>query len=128
VADITAEHGDLIVHLSPWEKIGALSGDVRVPQAAVRRVRISSRPLAEIRGLRVVGTGLPRVIALGTWRRRRGRKDFAAVYRKREGVVIDLDERMARYSRLIVSVHDAEATMTKLVGASPSGWAAPSVP
>ena len=45
--------------------------------------------VGELRGLRAPGTGIPGVIALGTWRSK-GAKDFAAVYRGGPAVVVEL--------------------------------------
>jgi len=116
MAEIDVDRDELIVRLRPLEKIGAFGGDVRVPRSAVRDVRVAPRPFSELRGLRAPGTGCPRVIALGTWRRGRGRKDFAAIYRRREAVVVELDEQVAGYGRLVVSVDDAAATVGRLTG------------
>ena len=95
---------DVVVRLTALEKLGALHGDVRVPRAAVRGVHISTEPFSEVRGFRAPGTGFPGLIALGTWRRRGGKKDFIAAYRGRPAVIIDLDQDLAGYERLIVSV------------------------
>jgi hypothetical protein len=102
IVNVTA--AEVVVRLTALEKVGALHGDVRVPRAAVRGVRISTKPFPEVRGLRAPGTGFPGLIALGTWRRRGGRKDFIGAYRGRPAVIIDLDQDHAGYERLIVSV------------------------
>lgn len=101
---------EVVVHLSPAEKLGAVHGDVRVPRKAVREVRVVQDPIAEVRGLRAPGTGWPGRIALGTWRRRGHRKDFVAAYRNRPGVVVELDGARAGYERLILSVDSPEQT------------------
>ena len=61
-----------------------VDGDVSVPLASIRSVRVSDDPWAELRGMRYPGTRLPRVVALGTWRHSLGR-DFVAVYGKGPG-------------------------------------------
>lgn len=114
MARIDLDRDELVVRLSPLEKVGALSGEVRVPRSAVRDLRVAPQPFSELRGIRAPGTGCPRVIALGTWRRGRGRKDFAAVYGRREAVVVELDEHAAGYGRLVVSVDDPAATIGRL--------------
>jgi hypothetical protein len=55
---------------------------------------------AETKGLRAPGTGFPNRILLGTWRRR-GSKDFSAVYHHAPGVVIELNDHP--FKRLVVS-------------------------
>lgn len=99
--------GDILtVRLSPLERLGAMRGDVRVPLATVREVRVSEQPWTELRGIRAPGTGIPGVIALGT-RRGSGVRDFAAVYGKRGAVVVELDG--ADFDRLVVTPRDADA-------------------
>jgi hypothetical protein len=73
---------------------------------------VSTTPFRDLRGIRAPGTGLPGVIALGTWRYRGG-KDFAALYRGGPALVIELDG--AEYRRLLVSAHDAVALREELV-------------
>ncbi len=111
MAMLRVEDGELVVALSRWEKAGALHGDVRVALSSVDDASVSEQPFAELRGLRAPGTGLPRVIALGTWRYRGG-KDFAALYRRRPAVIIRLRE--AAFGRLLVSADDAAAVAEAL--------------
>jgi hypothetical protein len=73
---------------SALEKIGALRGNISIPLASVRVVRVSDTPWSEMRGVRAPGTGLPGVISLGT-RRGSGIHDFAAVYGRRPALVIE---------------------------------------
>ncbi len=80
MARLMREDRDLVLRLSPIEKLGGLHGDIRVPLEAVQDVSVRRQPFGELRGIRAPGTGLPRRIALGTWRYRGG-KDFAALYR-----------------------------------------------
>ncbi|CAA9266840.1 MAG: FIG00665670: hypothetical protein [uncultured Acidimicrobiales bacterium] len=110
VTGLSKDGDDVVVRLGWLEKVGAFHGDVRFPRSAVRDVRVVERPVSEVSGVRMPGTGLPGVIALGTWRRRGG-KDFVAIYRGRPGVVIDLDRAAAGFDRLIVSVDDPDETL-----------------
>lgn len=100
MAEVVVDDGDVVVRLSPLEKLGAFRGDVRVPVSSIEGIRVVDDPWGALRGIRAPGTGLPGVIALGTRRGRFG-KDFAAVYGKRPGVVIEL--RGGPFSRLVVS-------------------------
>ena len=104
MATLHCEGDELVLRLSPREKLGAVHGDVRVPLKAVRDVALSDAPFAELRGLRAPGTALPRRIALGTWRYRGG-KDFAALYRHKPAVIVSLQD--APFGRLLVSADDA---------------------
>jgi GTP-binding protein Era len=97
---------EIVVTLNDLEKTGALRGDVHVPFSAVRSVRVSTSPFVDLQGMRAPGTGIPGVIALGTWRSK-GAKDFVAVYRGGPAVVVELEG--AEFRRLVVSAHDAVA-------------------
>jgi hypothetical protein len=106
VARLLVGGDDLRVLLSWLEGLGAFAPRVfSVPLAAVGAVRVSNDPWHELRGMRAPGTGLPRVIALGTWRHSLGR-DFVAVYGSRRAVVVDLSGQ--RFARLVVSRADAD--------------------
>jgi hypothetical protein len=118
MAHVDVEADTVIVRLSPWERLGAMHGDIRVPRDAVTDARVAADPWTELRGIRSPGTGIPGVIALGTRRGRFG-KDFAAVYRHRPGVVIECTD--TSFQRLILTVENPEALATALtVGATPT--------
>jgi hypothetical protein len=111
VAELVVEGDDITVRLNPLEKLGALRGNPRVPRSAVRVARVSDRPWSELRGIRAPGTGIPGVISLGT-RRGGGGRDFAAVYRNRPVVVVELEG--AVFDRLVVTVDDPAAVAARL--------------
>lgn len=111
MATIRREGDEIVVRLNDMEKAGALRGDVRVPASAVKSVRVTQTPFRDLRGIRAPGTGLPGVVALGTWRYSGG-KDFAAVYRGGPAVVVELEG--APYKRLLVSAHDAADVVASL--------------
>ena len=99
MACLVVDGRNLVVRLSPMEKLGALHGSIRVPLDNITAVVASNAMWRELRGLRMPGTGLPGVIALGTWRYRGG-KEFVAVYRS-TGVVVTLAG--SEWKRLVVS-------------------------
>lgn len=115
MATLVPEDPDLVLRLSPIEKLGGLHGDVRVPLAAVQYVDVCRDPFGALRGIRAPGTGFPRLIALGTWRYRGGR-DFATLYRGKPAVIVQLRE--AAYKRLLVSVDDAAAVAAQIRAAA----------
>lgn len=117
MAKLVLEGDDLVVRLSPLEKLGALRGDVRVPLATVRTVRASDDPWSELRGIRAPGTGLPGVISLCT-RRGPGIRDFAAVYQKGPAVVVEMEG--ADFNRLVVSCADARGEVRRITDALPA--------
>jgi hypothetical protein len=112
VAHLDVAGDELILHISVLERLGGfVRGDARIPLKAVRGARAVANPWQELRGIRSPGTGWPGVIALGT-RRFSGGKDFAAVYGKGPGVVVDLVG--VDFARLIVSTRDAEAVAAEI--------------
>ena len=112
MANLLVEGDHLVLRLSLLEKLGAFRGDVRVPLVAVRNVYVTDNPWAQLRGVRAPGTGWPGVIALGT-RRGPGVKDFAAVYRTGDGVVVELGG-ASSFGRLVASAHSA-STVVELI-------------
>ena len=117
MAALAIEGDELVVHLSRWERLAALRGDVRLPLAAVSSATVEGDPWRALRGIRSPGTGWPGRIAYGTWRLTGDRKDFAAVLKDRPVVRVELDP-PSSYSRLLVSVADAEATSARIRAAA----------
>jgi hypothetical protein len=113
MADMVVDGNELVVRLGGWEKFAALRGDVRVPLAAARAAVIEPEPFRALRGLRAPGTAWPGRIAYGVWRTVRGRPDFVAIRRGMPVIRVELDS-PARFGRLLVSVDDAEATLSRL--------------
>jgi hypothetical protein len=110
MATIALDGNDLVVRLSTLEKIGALRGDIRLPLASVRVVRVSDTPGSELRGIRAPGTGVPGVISLCT-RRGLGFRDFAAVYGRRPVLVVEMTG--VSFDRLVLSCADAAEAATR---------------
>ena len=98
--------GTVHVVLSPMEHVGALRGDLAFPPAAIRDAWVSESPFRPIRGVRSPGTGWPGRIALGTWRSRQHGRTFAAAYRDRPAVVLDVDD--PYWTRVVVSIDEPE--------------------
>jgi hypothetical protein len=116
MAKLVIEGDDLVVRLSPWERVGALRSEVRIPVATVRDVRATDDPWSELRGIRAPGTGIPGMVALCT-RRGSGIHDFAAVYGKRPAVVIEAED--APFDRLVICCPDAQDEARRLAEAMP---------
>jgi hypothetical protein len=108
VAELVAEGADLVLRLSTWERVGAFGGDLRFPRTAIANVTTCTPAFAGVRGLRIMGTGIPRTIALGTRRVSGGIREFVAVYGRDPGsVVVDLVDQ--RFARLVVSSPNPDA-------------------
>ena len=111
MARLSVEGSDLLLRLSPLEKLEGFRGDVRLPASNVSAVRSVGDAWPELRGIRSPGTGIPGVIAVGT-RRGSGIKDFAVVHGKRPAVVVELDG--GEFDRLVVTDDRADAVAAEL--------------
>ncbi|MGH8870140.1 MAG: hypothetical protein ACRDYU_19395 [Actinomycetes bacterium] len=111
MAVVSVDGETVRMRLSPWERLGALRGDLAFPRRWVDEVRVVPSALRAVRGLRAPGTGCPGVIALGTFRGR-GYRDFAAAYRNRPGVVVELSG--GPYARLVLSLDHPESVARSL--------------
>jgi hypothetical protein len=107
LSNVRIEGGQVHVHLNFAEKIGSLHGDLRFPRAAIRAVHIVEKPFNAIEGIRAPGTGVPGMIALGTWRAK-GKRDFVIVYRGQRGIVVDVNGEVPGYQRIILSSTEPE--------------------
>jgi hypothetical protein len=115
VAHLSIDGCDLLVTLSRLEKLEAVHGNVRLPVSAITSVRAVTEPWCELRGIRAPGTGIPRIIAVGTRRGSFG-KDFVVVHGAGEAVVVDLSEDAA-YHRLVVTTQDSAAVAARIEAA-----------
>lgn len=117
MARLVVDGERLVVRLSPLERLGAfVASEPEAPLSAVRVVRSAARPWRELRGVRAPGTGMPWVIALGTWRYRGG-KDFCAVHGGGPAVIVELEG--AAWGRFVVSSAEAAADSERLRAALP---------
>lgn len=103
MATLAIDGSTLEVRLSALEKVGAISGNVRVPLSSVREVHFTDKPYSELRGMRV-GTGIPFVIVLGRMVYSGG-KDFVAIYGTKRTAVIELAAGEP-YRRIMISDAD----------------------
>lgn len=110
MAGLVIRGEELIVALTPLERVAALRGDVRVALGSVRTVAVEPDPWCALRGIRAPGTGLPGVISYGVRRLTGDRPDFAAVLGRGPGVSVQLAP-PCRFARLIVTVPDPESTV-----------------
>ena len=111
MAELQIQDSELVLHLSPVERMEGLHGDVRVPLSSVTAARSVDDLWQELRGMRALGTGAPGTLAVGTWRGGFG-KDFAVVHGHGPGVVVEVAGE--RYARLLASMSDAAVIATHL--------------
>jgi hypothetical protein len=111
VASLSVEAGELVLTLSPVDKVEGLHGSIRVPVSSVRTVRNVDDPWSEMRGMRAPGTGVPGVISVGT-RRGGGIRDFVVVHGGGPAVVVDMED--ADFDRFVITTEDASAVAAQL--------------
>ena len=104
MAEVTVADGTLTVHLRPVEKVEAIHGDIQVAQADVLEVEALDSPFEAIHGWRAPGTGVPGIVAVGTWRDGR-RTLFAVLHRGQQAVHIRLNN--ASFDELLIGTADA---------------------
>src|ERR1039457_6343088 len=139
MAALVVDGGDLVVRLSPLEKICTFRGNVRVPLTAVRAAAVDPQPWRSLLSLRRVrispGAGIPGGLTPRTVRVGRGRgfgagvpgllplgpcgfgrdRAFAAVHGRHPAVRVDLDTATSHFSQLLVTVADPEATAANIM-------------
>ena len=116
MAKVIIDGPDLVVGLSWLEKLGAAHGNVRVPLRAVDSAAAEPHPWEALRGLKLAGTGIPGVAALGT-RYSTGSRDFTALVGRRPAIRIELNGE-SPFAQLLVSVRDPESTLAAIRGAT----------
>ena len=115
MARIVTTGGSVTLALTRVERLEGFRGDLTAPASSVRAVRASDDLWSELRGIRAPGTGIPGVIAVCTCRGSFG-KDFAAVHRRRPGVVVEFDGEP--FQRWVVSVDDPGAVVAAVSAAA----------
>ena len=105
---------ELIVHLGKWERMMALSSDIRVQISQIKRAREDcgfGGPGGMQLGWRIPGTHIPFIVAAGTFVRR-GERQFVFTRRKLQTVVIELAHK--EWARLVIGVPDARAEASRI--------------
>lgn len=112
MATLKREGNELVLHLTIWEKLGALHKSPRAPIGAVEKIEYEDQLWGSqtLRGVRAPGTALPFVVLLGTLRGR-GFRDFVAIKGRRPGVVLTLNS--GKFSRWIFTLQQSRDDVEK---------------
>ena len=109
----------LIIRLTPAEKLAALHGDLKVNGVAIRGAAVADKKWWITLGMRI-GTGLPGVVIAGTFIKK-GDRAFVSWTRKAgQPLEITLAAKMAadargtQFTRIIVGIDDAQAWADKI--------------
>ena len=112
MASLRVHPDRLEIHLTAAEKTLAFRReDVVIQRENIRSVTITDDPWIWVRGIRAPGALVPLVLAVGVWKFHGG-KDFLAIKRRRQAVVIDLigDD----FARVILSTNHAPDLIASL--------------
>jgi hypothetical protein len=113
---LDVEDGRVVVRFTARQAIMALARQVSVPVADVRSVTVVADGWDVDLGWRVGGTGIPRRLAFGRFRKRNGGRTFAALYFGSPAVVIETSG--GDWDRLVIAVDDAEAAAASVRAAA----------
>jgi len=109
---ISVSEGNLVLEVEGWDKVWSLRSRLVIPLAHVHGITADPH-IAEHwwKGIRLLGTHLPGVIAAGTFYQH-GDWIFWDVHHPEKVVAIDLDHE--RYSKLIIEVADPAETVARV--------------
>ncbi|POB11666.1 MAG: hypothetical protein C7B44_11515 [Sulfobacillus thermosulfidooxidans] len=79
MAELVREGPNLVVKLSAVEKAEAFHNDIRIPWSAVQSITVLDDAIHAVHGLKLPGSRLPGVFAIGTFKSANGTL-FAAVH------------------------------------------------
>jgi len=115
MAELLVDGGELVLHLSATEKVGAVHGDLRVPLSSVRRVEVLADAHEPADHGIKMGTRIPGLMEVGTVRGG-GLNIFAAVLPDTpRGLRIVLDGSF--YHQWIVGCSDPEGAARQIAAA-----------
>jgi hypothetical protein len=112
MASLRVHPDRLEIHLTPAEKTLAFRREnLVISRDTIRSVTITDDPWIWVRGIRAPGALVPLVLAIGVWKFHGGR-DFLAIKRRRQAVVIDLtgDD----FARVVLSTNHAPDLIASL--------------
>ena len=125
MAELIVDDENLVVRLTPGEKIWGLHGDIRVPLSSVVSVAPDPKPWLGLRGWRMAGVSLVGFAVLGTRRHGDG-YDFCILHHDRPAVRVDVAS--GRFSRLVISVPEGGDPETEAVRIATAAGITPSAP
>lgn len=112
MAELVREEQELVVKLSALERVEAVHGEIRVPWSAVQSVTVLDDAIHAVHGLKLPGSRIPGVFAMGTFQSATG-KVFAVVHHQtRRGVMVTLTG--TTYDAIIIGMGDPEAVVATL--------------
>jgi hypothetical protein len=112
MAELVREGEELVLKLTAMEKVEGVHGNIHVPVAAVKSVTVLEDVIHEVHGLKLPGSRLPGVFAMGTFVSPK-ETIFAIVHHQnKRGLKVTLSG--ASYDALIIGLDDPEGVLSSL--------------
>jgi hypothetical protein len=111
VANLVISDDSVTFQLSPGEKAEALHGDLTLPRSAITGVRAVSSSMDEVHGFKLVGSGIPGVMMVGSFKGGDG-STFALCHGNGPGLVLDLTGQ--HYDRIVLTIDNPEQVAAEL--------------
>ena len=112
MAELVREGDTVVLRLTTAEKMERVHGDIRVAASSVQSVMVVDDVIHAVHGLKMPGSRIPGVFAMGTFLSG-GERVFAIVHHKmKRGVRVSL--RDSDFDALIVGADDPEALVSAL--------------
>ncbi|MDQ0189149.1 hypothetical protein JI721_11430 [Alicyclobacillus cycloheptanicus] len=112
MAELVRDGDELVLKLTTVEKMEGVHGDIRVPLASVQEVTVLNDVIHEVHGLKLPGSRLPGVFAMGTFVSP-NETIFAIVHHQhKRGLRVRL--RGASYDALVVGLDNPEEVAQSL--------------
>jgi len=112
MANLVISDESVTLELSTAEKAEALHRDLAVPRSAITGVRVVSSCMDEVRGFKLVGSGIPGVMRVGSFKGDDG-STFALCHGNGPGLVLDLTGQ--HYDRIVLSIDNPEQVASQLL-------------
>jgi hypothetical protein len=111
VANLVISDESVTLQLSLAEKAEALHGDLTLPRSAITAVRVVSSCMDEVHGFKLVGSGIPGVMMVGSFKGADG-STFALCHGNGPGIVLALTGQ--HYERIVLSIDNPEQVAAEL--------------
>jgi hypothetical protein len=112
VANLVINADTLTVQMSLTEKAEALHGDLTVPRTAITAVQVVSSGIDAVHGFKLLGSGIPGVLRVGTFKGADEGSTFAVCHGNGPAIVIDLTGE--HFDRIVLTLDNPEQVAAEL--------------
>lgn len=112
MAELVREEDNLVLKLTTLEKVEGVHGNIEVPVSSVQSIEVLEDVVHAVHGLKMPGSRLPGVFAMGTFISREGMVFAIVHHQTKRGLKVNLQG--TTYDALIVGVDDPEGLASSL--------------